>query len=75
MVRSLMITYVSVGSIFNAYILSVAAIALFSQYDKRYNSLNWLAGDQHTALHNFLSTQTSNFYSTYVTLCLALQKK
>jgi hypothetical protein len=30
---------------------------------------------QHSALHNFLTAQTSNFYSLYVTLCLALQKK
>ena len=34
MIRSLMIVYVSVGAIFNAYIVSVAITTLFSQYEK-----------------------------------------
>ena len=54
MIRSLIITYVAIGAVFNAYMISVAAIALFSRYDKRYNA-NWLAGHRHTGhtiLHN-----------------------
>jgi len=52
--RSLMIFYVSVGSIFNLYVFSVAAIALFSMYEKRFNGLNSMTENQHTTLHGII---------------------
>ena len=46
MIRALVIIYISVGSVFNAYILSVVTIASWAKYDKQYNRLHWLADDR-----------------------------
>ena len=54
MIRSLVIIYVVVGTIFNLYVLSMASIALFSRYDQRFYGLNWLAENQHTFLHSMV---------------------
>ena len=54
MISSLMIVHVSVGAVFNAYVLSVAVIALFSRYNKRFNGLTWLHGNRRTTMHNVI---------------------
>jgi len=54
MIRSLIIVYVCVGTIFNLYVFSVAVVALFSKYDKRFNGLNWLVENRHTTLHGII---------------------
>lgn len=54
MIRSLVIIYVCVGSIFNAYVLSVGAISLFKRYDKRFNGLKWLGGDSRHTCHDMI---------------------
>ncbi|KAL9186896.1 hypothetical protein ACHAXT_010616 [Thalassiosira profunda] len=46
MIRALVIIYISVGSVFNAYILSVVTIASWAKYDKQYNRLHWLTDDR-----------------------------
>ena len=51
MVHTMIILYVCVGAIFNAYILSVVAIALFNGYDKRFNGLTWLSDNRRTFVH------------------------
>mmetsp|Transcript_28062 Transcript_28062/g.67605 ORF Transcript_28062/g.67605 Transcript_28062/m.67605 type:complete len:554 (+) Transcript_28062:139-1800(+) len=54
MISSLIIVHVSVGAVFNAYVLSVAVIALFSRYNKRFNGLTWLHGNRRTTMHNVI---------------------
>ena len=67
MIQSLIIVYVAVGAIFNAYVLSVAAIALFSSYDKRFNRLSLLPGNRSTRLHNIMK-KIAQFLQIAVTL-------
>ncbi|KAL7550183.1 hypothetical protein ACHAWF_013456 [Thalassiosira exigua] len=54
MIHSMIIVYVCVGSIFNAYILSAVVIALFSSYDKR-KRRDWLSTNHNTILHNMMA--------------------
>ena len=51
MVNSMIILYVCVGAIFNAYILAVVAIALFNGYDKRFNGMAWLGENHRNFVH------------------------
>lgn len=54
MIRSLVIIYVCVGSIFNAYVMSVGLISLFKRYDKRFHQLKLLGGESHHLCHDFI---------------------